>query len=356
MLLDENLVRQLSRLDGLLVADRPVPRAAELRRLLEERVGRLEKLAPLSPAEAAAWFGGRSLAAVDGSVNGLGGAFPYLLQLFQALCKTSHGERTVASEVFSPLMPGVQARIDELTAQGLPREAALRLLSGRRLSALELQVARRAIREYRPRLVLFDGGFMRYLRHAPEEWEKYCALALELDVLSVGVIEEVASFQLAGALGSERDETAGDGAGNVFSPPGDVSGGDGRPGAGGSVRPIVYDRELLFGVLAPGECLFVRPEVEVKNAGLYTVFARLSRHPGAVAVDFLCEQAGAALQIMRYLYTITPSGGRGIPLFLDLVDAEVRLTHREIGLLTEACLDPAVRECFFTARRERRDY
>ncbi|OAT85749.1 DNA double-strand break repair nuclease NurA [Desulfotomaculum copahuensis] len=374
MLLDENLVRELARLEESLTAGGRLPGRKALRRRLAERAGRLEPLSPMSPPEITAWFAGGSLAAVDGSVNSLGGAFPYVVEFFQALCLTSHGERAVTAEVFSPAVSGSLARVRELAAaEGLPGEMALRLLCNRRLSALELQAAQKVVREYRPRLMLFDGGFMRYLRHAPAEWESYCALAVERDVLSVGVIEEVESFHLAQAAGLEADDSSPDGVhsrSGVTAPRSRTEimpDGNGRPSGAVAIRrrttagtaagrPGIYDRELLFGLLEPGECLFTHPQVEVKNAGLYTVFARLSRHPQAVAVDFLCAQAGVAKEVMRYLYTITPAGSRGIPLFLDLVDAEVRLSHRDVRLLAGAGLDPAVRECFFTAQRQRRDY
>lgn len=373
MLLDENLVRELAQLGESLAAGRRVPGREALRRLLAERVGRLEALPPMSVPEITAWFGSGSLAAVDGSVNSLGGAFPYVVEFFQALCLTSHGERAVTAAVFSPALSGSLARVRELAAaEGLPADMALRLLCSRRLSALELQAAQKVVREYRPQLVLFDGGFMRYLRHAPEEWESYCALALERNVLSVGVIEEVESFHLAQAAGLEAvvplpGECSQPGVSVSLSGKNIMPASDGRLSGVVSARrgatggtpagyPGIYDRELLFGLLEPGECLFINPDVEVKNAGLYTVFARLSRHPQAVAVDFLRDQAGAAKTVMRYLYTITPAGSRGIPFFLDLVDAEVRLSHRDVRLLAGAGLDPAVQECFFTAQRQRRDY
>ncbi|WP_027718169.1 DNA double-strand break repair nuclease NurA [Desulfovirgula thermocuniculi] len=296
-----------------------------VRELLARKAGSFQVLAPMSPEEVERWFGGRPLAAVDGSVNVLGGPFPRVLEFFQALGKTSTGRRVAAARVFTPLLPEALAELESLAAkEGLPQELALIALRSRRLSALELEVGCRLVEEEAPRLLLFDGGFMRYARHAPREWAAFCRLALERGVIAAGVIEEVESFGLAKICG-------------VFA-------------------PAVYDRDLLLGVLEPGECLFVPPELKVKGESLYTVFARLSCHPQPVAVDFLQEQAAFAPQVMRYLYTITPSGGRGIPLFLDLVDAEVRLGKRDVELLADTYLGQLLREIFFTPQRERRDF
>lgn len=301
-----------------------LPRQA-VRELLVQRAGSLQLLAPMSPEEVERWFSGRPLAAVDGSVNVLGGPFPRVLEFFQALGKTSTGRRVAEARVFTPLLPGALGELESLAAdENLPQELALLILRSRRLSALELEVGCRLVEEEVPRLLLFDGGFMRYARHAPREWAAFCRLATERGVIAAGVIEEVESYGLAKVCGV--------------------------------LGPAVLDRDLLLGVLEPGECLFVSPELKVKGESLYTVFARLSRHPQPVAVDFLREQAAFAPQVMRYLYTITPSGGRGIPLFLDVVDAEVRLGKRDVGLLADTCLGRELREIFFTPQRERRDF
>lgn len=325
MLWHQHLVGELVELQKNLEERRAGLSRDMLRKVLAEKAGKFQVLIPMSHAEIESWFGSRPLAAVDGSVNVLGGPFPRVLEFFQALGKTSHGRRVTAAKVFTPMMPGGMEELEKLTNQEhLPREAALAILRSRRLSALELEVGCRLAEEEAPRLLLFDGGFMRYARHAPKEWASFCTLAKERGVIAVGVIEEVESFGLAEICGLGPQ--------------------------------LLYDRDLLLGVLEPGECLLIQPELKVKGESLYTVFARLSCHPQPVAVDFLQEQVAFAPEVMRYLYTITPSGSRGVPLFLDLVDAEVRLGRREIELLTDTYLGPTLREIFFTPQRERRDF
>lgn len=264
-------------------------------------------------------FGSAPLVAVDGSTHGFGGSYPFVLHLFRAAARSSRGERVVEHGFLSPLVAAHREEVAQMAArEGVPRDYALLLVRDRQLCRLEVRAAAAAVAALRPALVLFDGGFLRYAHHAPEEWEEYCATARAAGTVSVGVIEEAASSGLARAVVGEG----------------------------------FYDRDLLFGLLDPGEALFLPP---VKR-GVYTVFARLSRHPQAVACDFLPEHSQQAPAVMEYLYRITPSDSRGIPLFLDLVDAEVRLDEREVELLLTTWVEADLRERFLVPHRARRTY
>jgi hypothetical protein len=264
-------------------------------------------------------FGSAPLVAVDGSTHGFGGSYPYVVYLFRAAARSSRGERVVEQGYLSPLVAAHREEVAQVAArEGVPREHALLLVRDRQLCRLEVRAATAAVGAVGPGLVLFDGGFLRYAHHAPEEWEEYCRTARAAGAVSVGVIEEAASSGLARAVVGEG----------------------------------FFDRDLLFGLLDPGEALFPAP---VKR-GVYTVFARLSRHPQPVACDFLPEHSQQAPAVMEYLYRITPSDSRGIPLFLDLVDAEVRLDEREVELLLTTWVEADLRERFLVPHRARRTY
>lgn len=286
-----------------------------LRERLARAGGRFLKLGQ----DGACRCGEGPLVAVDGSVNGFGGGYPYVVYLFRAAARSSYGDRAVEHGFLSPLVPTHRQEVAAVSREaGVPREYALTMVRDRHLCRLELRAARAAVTRFRPSLVLFDGGFLRYANHAHDEWEVYCREARTVGAISVGVIEEAGSSGLARAVTGED----------------------------------FFDRDLLFGLLEPGEALFPAP---VKR-GFYTVFARLSRHPQAVACDFLPEHRESALAVMQYLYRITPSDSRGIPLFLDLVDAEIRLDEREVELLLTTWVEADLRERFLVPHRSRRTY
>ena len=186
------------------------------------------------------------------------------------------------------------------------------------LPALELAAAVEAILKFRPEVMLFDGGFIRYRRHAPEKWEQMEKTLLERDVLGVGIIEEAQSQAVAKLL---TDEVG------------------------------IFDREILFGLLNPGEALFF---AETLKEGFFTVFARLSRHPQAIAIDFLESQKDRALPVLNLLYTLTPEGSRGIPLFLDIIDAKTKLSEEVVELLLASCFDREILELYLRPLREER--
>lgn len=322
MLPDDHLALLLQETNDELVARTRTGAYREVRRRLQQSVGFFLLLEAFTPREIQELSAGRPLVAVDGSVNSLGISYPHILLLFQAYAKCSTGGGCLQSDILTPLLPKHLQRLGKDNSDNQQLAGAQKRI----LAAMELQVAMEAIKEYKPWLVLFDGGFMRFTRHAPKQWEEYRRLALAAGVLSVGVIEEAESHGLSRVLGLT-----------------------------GEGQVPVYDRELLFGVLAPGECFVTYPEREVKSE-FCTVFARLSRQPQATAYDFLPEQASSREEVMRFLFTITPSGSRGIPVFIDIVDAEVRVSKREMELLVSAYLDAGLRERFFIPNRQRRSY
>lgn len=327
MLPDDQLYRLLQEVNGQLEERARKQPSAIVRRQLSKSAGRFLNLQPLGEEEIKKLAFGRPVVAVDGSVNSVGAHYPHLLFIFQAYARSSEGDGVVLSDIITPLIPEHNKRLSNLKENNdLPEEYLLAQTRNRVLAALELDVATGAVEKFSPWLVLFDGGFMRFLRHAPAEWEHYTRVSRSAGVISVGVIEEAESTGLSRTLGMHDSEEF-----------------------------LLYDRELLFGTLNLGECLLVHPEQKIKS-DFYTVFARLSRSPQAIACDFLPENTGKVPCILRYLYTITPASSRGVPLLLDIVDKDVRLTHRDLELILSAYLDAGLMEKFFVPHRKRRDY
>lgn len=259
----------------------------------------------------------RPLAAVDGSCQSCG-AFPFILAACRAHALVLPGETGITrASVHSPLLAEGEGDVE------FPDLAAMRAWQ-RALAHLEIEVARETIARFQPALLLMDGGFIPFENKAPEAWAALVGTARERGTILVGVIEEVASRMLGVHL-------AGDGC------------------------PVLFDREVLYGLLAPGEYFVARPEICTKK-GYRTVFARLARHPQAIGCDFLEDQAECIPQVMSLLVALTPAGGRGIPAIMDIVDRRVRLSSRELERAMAVVLDPVTRDRLLTAHRSRRSY
>ncbi len=204
---------------------------------------------------------------------------------------------------------------------GLEAEDALARTRWEMLAELEAEVGMRALAAEEPRVLLWDGGFARLEIHAAGAWGEIRERALRQGTVVLGVTEEVATSSLVKPLFPDAGENWG-------------------------------DREVLYGVLRPGEA-FIREEGNKKKRG--RVYVRFASHPQVLAVDYLPEQKEELMTALCYLFTITPSHGRGFPLWLDIVDAEVRITREEMDTLLASYLDPELLEFYFRPLRSWRD-
>ncbi len=301
------------------------PNREELRRLITAAVGRIRPLVKLAPAALQAWTGGRSIVAVDGSVNQIGGVYPHYLALIQALAKgTGPGETILLSDLHTPLLPEVPTAAEpERSPQAEDARARTRKMAG-----LEMQAAMAAIRAFAPKLVMLDGSLVHFHIENAALWQDLADLALARGVLLVGVTEEIGTQTVAAALKHQLPV---------------------------AMREF-YDRELLFGLLDYGEILEIQPDRRRKQAGLRTSFMRSAQDPHPVGVDMLLEQVEQMPAVADFLYTLTPESGRGFPIWLDIVDSEVRLTDAMVEGLTEAYLEPDLRQKLFSPKRQERMY
>lgn len=297
----------------------------EQRRRLAALHGEFMKLSRLQGDGLERFFTGASLVGVDGSLNNFGASYPYVVTLFQALAwvtRTGGGEprRIWTHQVFSPLLPRYREKVQNRLQDGMNPEDALTRLRWETLALLEAEVGRQALIEERPRLLLWDGGFARLESHAPALWEEMRDKALQQKTVMLGVTEEVATSILAAAL---------------------------TPGQEG-----LGDREILYGMLQEGEAYFFAGQT---GGDKRRVYLRLAAHPQALAVDYLPEQEEELPGALNILYTITPKHGRGFPLWLDLVDREVRITREQVEVLLAEFLEPSFAELFLRPMRARRE-
>lgn len=268
---------------------------------------------------------GRPLAACDGSRMEYGAFFPYTIVLERALALGSKGNTEFWNEgCISPLVPEMAVQLQDFAThhRTTSEECYPRWLKAR-LAQRELEVAIKAVEEIKPKVMLLDGGFL--LFDSLPGWDRLLTVCEQNDTVLIGVIEEVATAELAPRLGLEP-----------------LSG----------VR--LYDRDLLFGQLDVGQAFIVDPAKPIKKSYI-TVFVRWGSHPAATACDFLPgiknEELLACLEL---LYNTTLPSGRGIPLLLDIVDRKVRITRAEGERILRTGLDPIIYERYFKAQRQRR--
>lgn len=287
-----------------------------IRQMLTDSLSVFRQMQTLSTENLAELLKNKEIAGVDGSVNQTKGEPPHVIYLFQSLAKTTTGFEVRKSDVYVPLL-------DETDGEEVIQPQKWR---SHLLAKLELEAAMQLIEERELAFLLMDGALYHYRIDAEQEWEKLRQMAIEKNVLLVGVSEEITTENLV------RLES--------FS--------------NFANRPYCYDRDLLFGALKKGESIYIE-EIQHK-AGLQSVWTRFGSAPQITGFDMLEEQAHHREIISDLLYTLTPKEGRGIPLWLDYVDREIRITDKLVDGLLDQYLDTETRHRFFTKKRSDRPY
>ncbi|MGE5454547.1 MAG: DNA double-strand break repair nuclease NurA [Methylocystaceae bacterium] len=295
------------------------------RLLLKPALGRVGKLIDLSenPTSLTAWLQGATVAACDGSRLEFGPFYPHTLLLQRAMAIVSNSSETLAEvDCCSPLLPTPAQEIEELARnKSMSAADAYPRWIQKKLASLEVKIAAQAIKKWQPRLLLLDGGLL--LFDTLPGWPELVSLARDSQTLLVGVIEEIATAELAPLLGIT----------------------DSR----------YYDREVLYGLLERGEALILDSEHSIKK-DYRTAFTRFSSRPAAAACDFLPDTNDEDINnCLNLLYATTGQTGRGIPFLIDLVDRKVRITRQEGEVLLKMGLSANTYEKFFASQRSNRN-
>ncbi|WP_078429502.1 DNA double-strand break repair nuclease NurA [Alkalihalobacterium alkalinitrilicum] len=264
------------------------------------------------------WIGGLQIAAVDGSVNQTKGEPPHVIYFFQALARTLKGYEKWEFDLYTPLLEVLEE--EELETQ--------KRIRSKRMAELELLAAKAMMEDCSLKLILMDGSLTHYAIDAPLLWQEVKQLALHKETLLIGVTEEVGTSFLYQELDLEFKEAQG--------------------------QQNVYDRDLLFGVLKQGEMLFM--EKAQNKPHVHTAWLRPSSDPAVIGVDILIEQKEEMEPICDFLYSTTPKEGRGIPLFLDMVDRDVRISDKLVEALVEQYIQPELKQRLFSPKRMDRLY
>lgn len=244
----------------------------------------------------------KGIAAVDGSNNSYGGADPNIIHFLRA-CYIPDMKRDRVEEV-RILSPLVDVEVS-------PKSE---------LSKLELIAAMKGLEKYDSKALLMDGGLIRYILDAEDEYNELHELVKERDTLFMGVIEDMKSRSISKAL--------------------DVDG---------------FDRELLFGKLAPGEAFFLHDELNLKKeSSISTIYLRPGNDPMAISIDFPNFLGDKRELITNLVRTLTPDMSRGIPFILDIVDKYAKVTDKDMQYFIKKYISEDVKRLYLDEARQKR--
>jgi hypothetical protein len=285
-----------------------------LKRIMtEKKTGRFYKCKKMDADALVKIVENGGVAGVDGSTNSGGGIFPYVVTLQQALAKHCHREMRdiLLSDAFSPLL------MEEALSEDEYREYIKE-----KLATLEVNAALLALEEFKPAVLLMDGSLVRFKIEASHLWEKLKNKAVEHGTLLVGVVEGIATSIIRSALKDVPE-----------------------------IPPQAMDWEILFGLLEVGEVLEMAPGLF--KEGFRTCFARFSTDPKPIGLDMPEEQYDFLGQVEDLIFTLTPDSGRGIPLWLDIIDKKVRITNMMMEALMNTYLGEDYAELICPKRSKR---
>jgi len=254
------------------------------------------------------------IAGVDGSTNTSKGYYPYLITVQQALAKSSrgNGKDIFLSDAFSPL-----------TQEEIIPEEDYRKRVKQNLAYMEIQAALLALKEFKPKILLMDGSLVRLKIEAPELWEKLKNEAFSRETILVGVVENISTAIISSCLKDELSD----------------------------LLSYALDWELLFGILNVGEALEMAPGLFKDD--FTTCFMRPSQDPQPIGLDLPQEQSYYMRQVQDLVYTLAPADGRGIPLWLDIIDRQVRITDAMMEVLINTYLGEDYAKYLLPKRNER---
>lgn len=279
------------------------------RKELTNNVGRLIKMEKFPKDKLPKY---KRTVGVDGSNNRSGGAFPHFIEIFQGLAKSTDGNEIYKNKIYTPTLNDIY---DDKN------------LSQKYLATIEIETALEYIDEFDFDYLMMDGGFIRYKINCLDLFTELREKCEAKNIILFGVIKDLKTNVIARSL--EIDES-------------------------------IYDREILFNRLITGEALLIRNEINKKfikdglGEGFSSAFMRTAKFPGAVGLDILDTQEKYLEEIASLVYTLTPMSSRGVPLWLDIVDKDVKITDEILTTLLEEYLDRDVYERFFISERDKR--
>lgn len=297
-----------------------------LRNFIETNIGKIIKMEKLEKDHLAVCERKGGIVGVDGSVNRMGGAEPHFVEVFQGLAKSTckKNEPIFRADIYTPLIDDEKNEIlEELESGEDNREERNRLLAN-----IEVEVALESAKTHKPYAILMDGSLIRYYIYSYELWIKLREECEKNNILLVGVIKDIKTSIIGDKLGEKNKQ----------------------------IKVKAYDRELLFGQLEYGEMIAIDDDVNTKHkSGYSSVFMRSSLAPFVIGMDIIDTQKKYLQEMARLVFTLTPENSRGVPLWLDMVDKEVKISDEIMKGLIERYMDKDIYERFFVSERARRN-
>ncbi|QQY79876.1 NurA domain-containing protein [Keratinibaculum paraultunense] len=295
-----------------------------IRDFIEENVGYIQKVDKLSREELMYYYQKGGILGVDGSRNRIGGAYPHFVEIYQGLAKsTLYKDRPIyKADFYTPLY---DERIENLMEDSREQEESIR---NRKLSTIEIEAALEGIRQLNPYAVMMDGSLIRYDIESFSHWIELRKECERRGIILVGVIKDIKTSIIGDLLKEDEDL---------------------------NIDECFYDRELLYGILEYGEMITIHGEVTKKTKeGFSSLFMRSSKAPTVIGMDILDSQKKHLEEMARLVLTLTPEDSRGVPLWIDIVDSEVKITDDMVRGLMESYLDRQILEMLFISERDKR--
>lgn len=294
----------------------------EIRDFIEKNIGQIKKMEKLDQKNLRDIHDKGGIVGVDGSNNRIGGAYPHYIELFQGLAKSTakKDEPIFKTDIYTPLISDHEGNLLE---EG---DKIMEEKKDKRLAEIEIEAALGSI-SLKPHGIMMDGGLIRYNIYAGDRWQDLRDMCEEKDITLFGVIKDIKTSIIGEKL----------------------------LGADSDIREVIYDRELLFGILDYGEMILIRDDANRKEPqGYASVFLRSSLQPSVVGMDIIDSQRDRLEDMANLVFTLTPENSRGVPLWLDIVDKEVKISDDMMKGLLETYLDRGIYERLFISEREKR--
>ncbi|HLS53156.1 MAG TPA: DNA double-strand break repair nuclease NurA [Tissierellaceae bacterium] len=297
---------------------------SNLRRFIKENIGTIKSMEKLDNKHLALYEAKGGIVGVDGSNNRIGGAYPHFVEAYQGLAKSTlhKNEPLILADIYSPLNPEQEENPLE------DDENIVEETRNIKLATIEVEVALASIERFRPYAIMMDGGLIRYNIYAYDRWMELRNKCEDEGILLIGVIKDIKTS----IIGDKMRE---------LNP---------------NMEEYFYDKELLFGQLSYGELILIDDQVNKKSPeGYASAFLRSSLAPNVIGMDILDSQKQHMEEMARLVFTLTPENSRGVPLWLDMIDKEVKISDEIMKALMERYMDRGIYERFFVSERDRRN-
>jgi hypothetical protein len=333
--INENLKDKIIELNSILNKNYEIMKDIHkdyIRGFILDNIGKIGKLQRLSTTSLQEYHREGGIVGVDGSRNRLGGAYPHFVEVFQGLAKStnSNNKPVYLADFYTPLyLEKERDVIASIPKDNPSKEEIDSFIRNYRLSSVELEVAIEAVEKLNPCVIMMDGSLIRYKIECGDKWNKLKSLCEDKRIILIGVIKDIKTS----IIGHELVEK-------------------------GVVPPSVdylYDRELLYGTLEFGEMVTIdKINVGKEEEGLSSCFIRTSMDPAVVGMDILNSQVSFIKEMAQLVFTLTPRGSRGVPLWLDIVDSEVKISDAMMKALLEKYIDRHILEKLLISERSKR--